>query len=146
MNNSCLICNRIQLIKEGKNEYFVKEMKTGYVVLEDFQYYKGYVIFLSKKHVLELHQMDKFLQKKFFEEMTLVSEAIYKAFNPVKLNYELLGNSEPHVHWHIIPRYKNDPNPKATIWSVDKAIRYSEKNKIKLEDLQILKYRLLQYL
>lgn len=40
-----LMCDRIKLIKEKKNTFFVKELKTGYVVLCDFQFYKGSTIF-----------------------------------------------------------------------------------------------------
>ena len=35
------------------------------------------------------------------------------------MNYELLGNSDPHLHWHIIPRYKTDPRWGAPIWESD---------------------------
>ncbi|MDS2836880.1 HIT family protein, partial [Streptococcus pneumoniae] len=38
----CLICQRIELIKAGQNPYFVKELETGYVVIGDYQYFKGY--------------------------------------------------------------------------------------------------------
>lgn len=37
----CLICERIELIKQGKNPHFVKELETGYVVIGDGQYLKG---------------------------------------------------------------------------------------------------------
>lgn len=45
----CLICERIQMIKEHKNPYFVKELETGYVVLGDYQHFKGYTLFLCKE-------------------------------------------------------------------------------------------------
>ena len=35
----CLICDRIDMIKNGSNPYFVKELKTGYVVLGDNQHF-----------------------------------------------------------------------------------------------------------
>ncbi len=38
----CIICDRISMIKEGKNKYFVKELETGYVVIGDNQFFKGY--------------------------------------------------------------------------------------------------------
>ena len=44
----CLICQRIELIKAGQNPYFVKELETGYVVIGDHQYFKGYTLFLAK--------------------------------------------------------------------------------------------------
>ena len=41
----CLICERIEMIKNNENQYFVKELETGYVVLGDNQHFKGYTIF-----------------------------------------------------------------------------------------------------
>lgn len=61
----CLICERIDWIKEGRNPYFVKELETGYVVLGDHQYFKGYTLFLAKEHVTELHQMVPATKLKF---------------------------------------------------------------------------------
>ena len=46
----CLICQRIQQIKEGSNPYFVMELQTGYVVLGDHQHFQGYTLFLCKEH------------------------------------------------------------------------------------------------
>lgn len=144
--NKCLICDRIEFIKQKKNPYFVKELKTGYVVLGDFQYYRGYTLFLSKIHANELHELDKDLRLQFLEEMGLVAEAVYKAFKPLKLNYELLGNSDPHVHWHIFPRYKNDSNPKSPVWIIDKSVRYAETARPTKEQLEELKIELLKHL
>jgi len=45
----CLICDRIELIKQGRNPHFVKELETGFVVIGDGQYFKGYTLFLAKK-------------------------------------------------------------------------------------------------
>jgi diadenosine tetraphosphate (Ap4A) HIT family hydrolase len=57
----------------------------------------------------------------------------------VKLNYELLGNPHPHLHWHIFPRYADDPMPNKPIWNVDEALRNATKlsagDLIELKDL-----------
>lgn len=135
----CLICDRIRIIKDKNNPYFVAELQTGYVVLGDFQFYKGYTFFLSKIHAYELHELPKDFKKLFLEEMAIVAEAIFKAFSPVKLNYELLGNSEKHCHWHIIPRYENDPNLKQPIWIVDRSIRCTENSRPSVGELGVLK-------
>ena len=45
----CLICNRISLINDGKNPYFIKELDTGYVVIGDHQYFRGYTTTEIKK-------------------------------------------------------------------------------------------------
>jgi|SRR5215204_5626808 len=39
-----------------------------------------------------------------------------KAFQPRKLNYELLGNGAPHLHWHLFPRHANDSRPWGPVW------------------------------
>ena len=48
----CLICKRIEMIKNGNNPYYVKELETGYVVIGDHQHFKGYTLFLCKEHKL----------------------------------------------------------------------------------------------
>lgn len=104
----CLICDRIQMIKEGNNPYFVKELETGYAVLGDNQYFKGYTIFLCKQHASELHELDADFKLKFLKEMSLVGEAVSHAFPCEKMNYELLGNGDSHLHWHLFPRVSGD--------------------------------------
>lgn len=54
----CLICDRIEMIKAGTNPYFVRELETGYVVLGDHQYFKGYTLFLCKEHKQELFELE----------------------------------------------------------------------------------------
>ncbi len=134
MDNYCLICSRILDIKNNNNPYFITELKTGYVVLGDYQFYEGYSLFLSKSHVEELHML-KEKRFEYLKEMAIVAEAVYNVFKPTKLNYELLGNTDKHLHWHIFPRYKNDPNPKSPIWVIDKKVRYAEQMKPSLSKI-----------
>ena len=105
----CLVCDRIEMIKNGTNPYFVKELETGYVVIGDNQHFEGYALFLYKNHnYTELFQMSMEERTKFMQEMTLVAEAVSKAFCPEKMNYELLGMGDAHLHWHLYPRRTGD--------------------------------------
>ena len=104
----CIVCDRIQRIKEGKNPYFIAELKTGYVVLGDYQHFKGYTLFLYKEHVTELFELDENAKKLYMEEMITVAKAVSKAFKAEKMNYECLGNGDAHLHWHLFPRYEGD--------------------------------------
>ena len=104
----CIICDRINMIKEETNPWFVKELETGYVVIGDNQHFKGYTLFLCKEHKTELFQLDYSVKMKFLEEMSIVAEAVAKAFHAEKMNYELLGNGDSHIHWHLFPRYNGD--------------------------------------
>ena len=83
----CFICDRIEMIKNGVNPYCVKELETGYVVMGDNQHFKGYTLFLCKKHTTELFYLEKEYKMKFLEEMSLVAEAVSKAFHAEKMNY-----------------------------------------------------------
>lgn len=146
MPDSCLICDRIAMIVSGTNPYFVAELETGYVVIGDEQFFRGYTLFLCKEHVHELHELNPDFRARFLVEMAQVSEAVYRAFKPKKLNYELLGNSDPHLHWHLFPRHKNDPRPLGPIWSIDKSLRQSYKIISAPEELAKLKEQLLKEL
>ena len=42
------------------------------------------------------------------DELRSVGEAIHDVVHPLKLNYECLGNLEPHIHWHVFPRYESE--------------------------------------
>lgn len=142
MKDKCFICERIQLIKDNKNPYFIKELSTGYVVLGDNQFYKGLTLFLSKVHKSELHELDKKFRDTFLAEMADVAEAVFRAFTPRKINYELLGNKDNHLHWWIIPRHLGDPNPNLPIWVMDKNVIFAEKTKVSGEKLENLKQQL----
>ena len=146
MPEDCLVCERIAQIKDGTNPYFVKELETGYVVIGDFQLFKGYSLLLCKEHVFELHELDDDFKQKFLIEMAKLAEAVHLAFEPKKLNYELLGNGDPHLHWHIFPRHNDDPRPKGVTWNVDREIRYSKKVRPSKEELDSMKARLLEHL
>lgn len=128
MPQDCDVCYRIQLIKEGRNRNFVAELETGYVVIGDHQFYKGYSLLLCKLHHTELHHLKPDFRTQFLQDMATTAEAVYKAFQPDKLNYELLGNGEPHLHWHLIPRRHTDPIPDAPIWMHQPQETFSDKH------------------
>ena len=147
----CLICERIELIKQGKNPHFVKELETGYVVIGDGQYFKGYTLFLAKEHVTELHQMEYATKIKFLEEMSIVQEAVAKAFQAEKMNIELLGNGDAHVHWHLFPRKAGDMhgyghNGRGPVWRVPWEEMSSEEYRPKESGLLQLVNHLKEYL
>lgn len=147
----CLICERIELIKQGRNPHFVKELETGYVVIGDGQYFKRYTLFLAKEHVTELHQMEYETKIKFLEEMSIVQEAVAKAFQAEKMNIELLGNGDAHVHWHLFPRKAGDMqgyghNGRGPVWWVPWEEMSSEEYQPKESDLLQLVNHLKEYL
>lgn len=141
-SQDCFICRRITQIKNGANPYFVAELATGYVVIGDYQYYKGYSLFLCKRHVSELHHLEPNFRQKFLMEMSLVAQAVMECFQPIKLNYECLGNKDAHLHWHLYPRYIDDPCPNKPIWYISKEIRCNQQTLAKPKELKEMTKRL----
>ncbi len=147
----CLICDRIDMIKNGTNPYFVKELETGYVVLGDHQHFKGYTLFLCKQHETEIFHLDKEFAARFMAEMVIVAEATKKAFHAEKINYECLGNGDTHLHWHIFPRVAGDietygNHGRGPVWWYPMEKMYSDDNRPTAEVLDSLKSALLQEL
>lgn len=149
----CLICDRINMIKEGTNPYFVKELETGYVVIGDNQHFYGYTLFLYKNHgeITELFHLEKDERSKFLEEMSMVAEAVSKAFGAEKMNYELLGMGDAHLHWHIYPRRTGDienygNNGKGPVWWYPMEKMYSDDSRPSKDELEEMKAKLLSEL
>lgn len=42
----------------------------------------------------------------FWTEVGIVAEAIEAVYRPIHLNFQILGNQDPHVHVHIVPRLR----------------------------------------
>jgi diadenosine tetraphosphate (Ap4A) HIT family hydrolase len=136
------------MIKNGTNQYFVKELETGYVVIGDNQLFKGYTLFLCKIHKTELSMLDKDYKMKFLEEMSIVAEAVQNATGAEKMNYEMLGNGDAHMHWHLFPRRENDldeygVNGKGPVWWYPKEKMYDDSTRPTDEELNEMKERLL---
>lgn len=112
----CLICERMGQIERGENPYFVCALSTGYVVLGDHQRFEGYTLFLCKRHVTELYQLPWGFRTRFLQEMSLVAEAVAAVYRPEKMNYELLGNGDTHLHWHLFPRVSGDTPQPGPVW------------------------------
>ncbi len=145
----CFICDRISMIKKGTNPFFVKELETGYVVIGDNQHFKGYSIFICKEHTTELFQLDCSYKMKFLEEMSIVAEAVSKAFGAEKMNYELLGNGDTHLHWHLFPRVSGDidnygNDGKGPVWWYPMEKMYNDDNKPSYFELEEMKSKLLK--
>ena len=143
----CFICDRISMIKEGTNKYFVKELDTGYVVIGDNQFFKGYTLFLCKEHKTELNMLDNDFKLKFLEEMSIVAEAVLKATGAEKMNYEMLGNGDAHMHWHLFPRREGDlcgygNNGRGPVWWYPKEKMYDETTIPSEEELNEMKEKL----
>ena len=94
----------------------VAVLPTAVAVLGRDQYYPGYTLVIARRHATELYHLPDGESTAYFQDMLRVARAIDRAFSPRKMNYELLGNTVAHLHWHLFPRYADDPNPARPTW------------------------------
>jgi diadenosine tetraphosphate (Ap4A) HIT family hydrolase len=113
---ACLACEQNAAADVGEDPYAVARLRTGWVRLNPNQYFVGATFFASHACVPELHDLDRATRLAHLQEMADVAAAVMSAFGPRKLNYELLGNGCPHLHWWLTPRYASDPRPIGPIW------------------------------
>ncbi len=122
MNAGCFFCDRLQTLASLDESEVVWKFPTSVAFLGSHQFYRGYCVLVSRPHATELSQLDPEDLPSFLAEMCLLAEAIEKAVAPRKLNYELLGNQVPHLHWHLFPRPQDDPEPLKPVWlTLDRA-------------------------
>lgn len=116
-----------------KNPFFVSELETGIAVLGWNQHFYGYTIFMCKKHVTELYELDDEYLSKYLKEMVIVAKAVSKTFRCDKMNYECLGNGDTHLHFHLFPRVEGDlenfgDDGRGPVWWLPKEIMWDKEN------------------
>ncbi len=90
----CNVCN----IPEDK---ILKELKYSTVSLGR-PHHKGHIKVVLKNHKEDILEMTRGEANNFFNDLIKVSKVVNNVLKPDKMNYALLGNWVPHLHWHII--------------------------------------------
>jgi len=112
---SCVMCGKYG----GPSPLLIAELETTRAFLHEDQFFPGYVLLVLRRHATELYELEAGERRAHLEEVSRVAEAIARVFPPVKMNYELLGNQVPHIHWHLVPRLPTDPDLRSPIWRVE---------------------------
>jgi diadenosine tetraphosphate (Ap4A) HIT family hydrolase len=73
------------------------------------------------RHVTRLDQLTSQEWAAFSQDLGRAEAAVYHTFKPDHINIECLGSTAPHLHWHIIPRYRTDPRWGGPIWTTDRS-------------------------
>jgi diadenosine tetraphosphate (Ap4A) HIT family hydrolase len=113
---NCPLCAVIQS-PEPADEYafVVANLRLSRLHLWKNQFVSGYCTLVCTKHVREPYHLTREEQSLFFDDMMRAGQALERVFNPVKMNFQLLGNEVPHLHAHLVPRYYGDPAPSRPI-------------------------------
>ena len=73
-------------------------------------------VVILHQHATELSDLSLSVRHAFADDVSTAARAIKLAVNAFKMNYEILGNADPHVHCHLIPRQLDEPRPKVPAW------------------------------
>lgn len=115
--------NRIESAKNGTNQMLMIETNGGYAVFGDTQFLPGYCVLLPKKNVFSLNDLTLEEREAFLLDMSILGDAIIKVCNPIRVNYDILGNTDKFLHGHVFPRYEweSEERKKKPVWLYDES-------------------------
>lgn len=87
------------------------------VVLVDDPLYPGFCRVILQRHVAEMSDLAPAEQQRIMAVVFSVERVLRAVLRPDKINLASLGNMTPHVHWHVIPRYREDAHFPHPVWA-----------------------------
>ncbi len=113
-----LVAERVALVRQARNPTVVAQMPSGWLVMADKQVLPGQLILLADPVTASLNTLDASARAAFLADMARAGDAHLAATGCARVNYEILGNTDPALHAHIVPRYASEPaaRRKMPIW------------------------------
>lgn len=107
---NCVLC------KTDGAEVIYRSAKWRVLIVDDDSL-PGFCRVVLNDHATEMTDLPTIERDAFMTVVWLVEQAVRDAMQPDKINLASLGNMVPHLHWHIIPRYKDDATFPDAIWA-----------------------------
>ena len=108
------IHRRVDALRAGRDPTFVARLASGWAVLGERQVLPGYCLLLPDPVVPTLNALAGERRSEFLADMGALGDAVLVVTHAVRINYAILGNQDPALHAHVIPRYAHEPAPHAT--------------------------------
>jgi len=124
MSENCAYCQENELLDAFGIK--IRELAASKVYLFKEQSHRGRVIVAAKKHVSEIVDLKPVERRAFLDDVATVAAALHRLFKPAKVNYGAYGDTGCHLHFHLVPKYREDEfewggtfamNPKRTFLS-----------------------------
>jgi diadenosine tetraphosphate (Ap4A) HIT family hydrolase len=118
---STLIHQRVDDCRAGRNPKTIARVTSGWIVLGDVQFLRGYSLLLPDPVVPDLNSLDRAQRETYLYEMSVLGDVLLKVTGAYRINYEILGNTEAALHAHVVPRYLSEPDElrRMPVWSYD---------------------------
>jgi diadenosine tetraphosphate (Ap4A) HIT family hydrolase len=113
-----LIHRRVEALRRGDYPLMIARMASGWAVLGDPQVRPGYALLYPDPVTPHLNALTPPQRAAFLADMTRLGDAVLMVTGAVRVNYEILGNLEPALHAHVVPRHDEEPEALRTkpIW------------------------------
>jgi diadenosine tetraphosphate (Ap4A) HIT family hydrolase len=98
-----------EIVGLEKDSSIVCHVPSGWVELCTMQYLRGYSILRADPIVGSLNALNREKQSRYLCDMALIGEALLEVTGAYRINYAIMGNSNPVLHAHIVPRYVEEP-------------------------------------
>ena len=100
--------------------YLVRKLQASTLYLTRGQHYFGTcALVFDARHVTYLSELSHEEWRGVSSDLWISEKAMHQAFSPDHLNVECLGNTVPHLHFGLIPRYKDDGRWGRPIWTAE---------------------------
>ena len=106
--STCLYCTDNQVQKDLMIEFARLNASRAFLFRE--QTYRGRCLVAYNGHVNDLNELDDEQRNAFMADVTNVTRAMQKAFNPEKINYGAYSDKLCHLHFHLVPKYVGGPD------------------------------------
>lgn len=100
-----------QIVAEARaltNPGVIAKMSSGWAVMGEYQPLRGCCMLLSDPVVPSLSELTGGPRLRFFEDMTMLGEALQAATGCERVSFAILGESEPALHAHVFPRFADE--------------------------------------
>lgn len=103
-----LIHERVERARAGDNPTVIARMDSGWAVLADHQFLRGYCMLLPDPVVGHLTDLDLGQRARYLVDMSRIGDALLAVTDADRINFEILGNTSPALHAHVCPRYPTE--------------------------------------
>jgi diadenosine tetraphosphate (Ap4A) HIT family hydrolase len=102
---STAIHQQVEDARAGRLARVIGRLPSGWAVLGDPQILPGYCLLIPDPVVEQLNDLPGAARQQFLHDMARLGDAVLAVTEAERMNYEILGNIEPALHAHVIPRY-----------------------------------------
>jgi|SRR5436190_496746 len=128
--------------RPASNEHWelIAQLSVSSLYLSGNQTYRGQCqLIFDTRHVARVDELTADEWRAMADDLFRTQRAVYDLVRPDHMNIESLGNVVAHLHWHVIPRYRNDPRWGQPIWAtplesmIDTRLPAAERDALVLE-------------